>query len=94
MVGEDFETRVVGAVGLFPTVVDIARSESGMKASVSTSFCSFVGHFGRFWDASCDGLEMTEQTQLPQLIRPMRKEVFSNERYRNFKKLGMRLAIC
>ena len=36
MVGEDFETRVVGAVGLFPTVVDIARSESGMKASVST----------------------------------------------------------
>lgn len=35
MAGEDFETRVVGAIGLFPTVVDIARSESGMKASVS-----------------------------------------------------------
>lgn len=33
--GDDFETRVVGAVGLFPTVVDIARSESGIKAAVS-----------------------------------------------------------
>ncbi|KAH7390533.1 hypothetical protein BKA66DRAFT_547981 [Pyrenochaeta sp. MPI-SDFR-AT-0127] len=33
LAGEDFETRIVGAVGLFPTVVDIARSESGMKAS-------------------------------------------------------------
>jgi alpha-beta hydrolase superfamily lysophospholipase len=36
MAGDDFEKRVVGAVGLFPTVVDIARSESGMKAAVST----------------------------------------------------------
>lgn len=36
MVGDDFETRVVGAIGLFPTIVDIARSESGMKAAVST----------------------------------------------------------
>jgi pimeloyl-ACP methyl ester carboxylesterase len=36
MAGDDFETRVVGAVGLFPTVVDIARSESGIKAAVST----------------------------------------------------------
>jgi pimeloyl-ACP methyl ester carboxylesterase len=35
MAGDDFETRVVGAVGLFPTVVDIARSESGIKAAVS-----------------------------------------------------------
>lgn len=35
LAGEDFETRIVGAVGLFPTVVDIARSESGLKASVS-----------------------------------------------------------
>ena len=35
MAGEDFDTKIVGAVGLFPTVVDIARSESGMKASVS-----------------------------------------------------------
>jgi len=35
MAGEDFETRIVGAVGLFPTLVDIARSESGMKAAVS-----------------------------------------------------------
>ncbi|CAO2649391.1 Nn.00g067760.m01.CDS01 [Neocucurbitaria sp. VM-36] len=33
MAGEDFDTRLVGAVGLFPTVVDIARSESGLKAS-------------------------------------------------------------
>ena len=46
MVGEDFETRVVGAVGLFPTVVDIARSESGMKASVSTFFLLFCWRFG------------------------------------------------
>ena len=38
--GEDFETRIVGAVGLFPTVVDIARSESGMKVAVSLRpFC-------------------------------------------------------
>lgn len=34
MAGDDFDTRIVGAVGLFPTVVDIARSESGIKASV------------------------------------------------------------
>lgn len=33
--GDDFETRISGVVGLFPTVVDIARSESGMKAAVS-----------------------------------------------------------
>lgn len=33
MAGEDFDTRVLGAIGLFPTVVDIARSESGLKAS-------------------------------------------------------------
>lgn len=36
LVGEDYETRVSGVVGLFPTVVDIARSESGMKAAVSS----------------------------------------------------------
>lgn len=35
LAGEDFETRITGAIGLFPTVVDIARSESGLKASVS-----------------------------------------------------------
>lgn len=35
--GEDFDTRIAGVVGLFPTVVDLARSESGMKAAVSTS---------------------------------------------------------
>jgi len=34
LAGEDYETRISGCVGLFPTVVDIARSESGMKASV------------------------------------------------------------
>lgn len=32
--GEDFETRIAGVVGLFPTVVDIARSESGVKLAV------------------------------------------------------------
>jgi pimeloyl-ACP methyl ester carboxylesterase len=36
MAGDDFETRVTGVVGLFPTVVDIARSESGLKAAVSS----------------------------------------------------------
>jgi pimeloyl-ACP methyl ester carboxylesterase len=35
LAGEDFETRISGVVGLFPTVVDIARSESGMKMAVS-----------------------------------------------------------
>lgn len=35
LAGDDFDTRIVGAVGLFPTVVDIARSESGLKAAVS-----------------------------------------------------------
>jgi pimeloyl-ACP methyl ester carboxylesterase len=44
MAGEDFETRVVGAIGLFPTVVDIARSESGIKASVSASSLCFSQH--------------------------------------------------
>jgi pimeloyl-ACP methyl ester carboxylesterase len=34
LAGDDFETRVIGAIGLFPTIVDIARSESGMKAAV------------------------------------------------------------
>lgn len=33
--GDDYDTRIAGVVGLFPTVVDIARSESGMKAAVS-----------------------------------------------------------
>jgi pimeloyl-ACP methyl ester carboxylesterase len=35
LAGEDFETRISGVVGLFPTVMDIARSESGMKMAVS-----------------------------------------------------------
>ncbi|KAI4645316.1 uncharacterized protein J4E79_010853 [Alternaria viburni] len=51
MVGEDFETRVVGAVGLFPTVVDIARSESGMKASPflkNSNFATFAALFVNF----------------------------------------------
>lgn len=38
MAGEDFETGIAGVVGLFPTVVDIARSESGLKAAVSSLF--------------------------------------------------------
>ena len=37
MAGEDFETRIAGMVGVFPTVVDIARSESGLKAAVSSN---------------------------------------------------------
>jgi pimeloyl-ACP methyl ester carboxylesterase len=41
MAGEDFDTRICGVVGLFPTVVDIARSESGLKAAVSRAFPSF-----------------------------------------------------
>lgn len=43
MAGEDFETRVAGVVGLFPTVVDIARSESGLKAAVSFACLSRAG---------------------------------------------------
>jgi pimeloyl-ACP methyl ester carboxylesterase len=35
LAGEDFNTRIAGVVGLFPTVVDIARSETGTKAAVS-----------------------------------------------------------
>jgi pimeloyl-ACP methyl ester carboxylesterase len=35
LAGEDFDTRISGVVGLFPTIVDIARSETGMKAAVS-----------------------------------------------------------
>jgi pimeloyl-ACP methyl ester carboxylesterase len=38
MAGEDYATRIVGGVALFPTVVDIARSESGQKAAVCLSF--------------------------------------------------------
>ena len=40
LAGDDFETRIAGAVGLFPTVVDIARSENGLKSAVSLSFLS------------------------------------------------------
>ncbi|KAH7074759.1 hypothetical protein BKA63DRAFT_320600 [Paraphoma chrysanthemicola] len=42
MAGDDFDTRIVGAVGLFPTVVDIARSESGLKASPFLKNSNFV----------------------------------------------------
>jgi pimeloyl-ACP methyl ester carboxylesterase len=50
LAGEDFETRICGVVGLFPTVMDIARSESGVKAAV----CFFFSFFpflldGFFW---------------------------------------------
>jgi pimeloyl-ACP methyl ester carboxylesterase len=34
IVGEDYATRIVGGVALFPTVAEIAKSESGMKAAV------------------------------------------------------------
>ncbi|KAH8724790.1 hypothetical protein GQ44DRAFT_708272 [Phaeosphaeriaceae sp. PMI808] len=33
LAGDDFDTRISGVVGLFPTIVDIARSESGLKAA-------------------------------------------------------------
>lgn len=36
MAGEDYATRIIGGVALFPTVMEIARSESGQKAAVST----------------------------------------------------------
>ncbi|KNG52566.1 hypothetical protein TW65_00170 [Stemphylium lycopersici] len=51
MVGDDFETRVVGAIGLFPTIVDIARSESGMKAAPflkNSNFAVFASLFVYF----------------------------------------------
>jgi pimeloyl-ACP methyl ester carboxylesterase len=38
LAGEDFDTRISGVVGLFPTVVDIARSESGVKLAVRFPF--------------------------------------------------------
>lgn len=34
LVGEDYATRIVGGVALFPTVMEIIRSESGQKAAV------------------------------------------------------------
>lgn len=45
LAGDDFETRIVGAVVLFPTIVDIARSESGIKAAPflkNASFATFI----------------------------------------------------
>lgn len=33
--GEDYATRIIGGVALFPTVMEIVRSESGQKAAVS-----------------------------------------------------------
>lgn len=35
MAGEDYATRIIGGIGLFPTVMEIVRSESGQKAAVS-----------------------------------------------------------
>lgn len=35
MAGEDYATRIIGGVALFPTVMEIVRSESGQKAAVS-----------------------------------------------------------
>ncbi|KAI8940740.1 hypothetical protein NX059_002005 [Plenodomus lindquistii] len=51
MAGEDFETRIVGAIGLMPTVVDIARSESGMKAAPflkNSNFATFASLLAYF----------------------------------------------
>jgi hypothetical protein len=51
LAGEDFDTRITGVVGLFPTVVDIARSESGLKASVSLCIsltCDKTGAIANF----------------------------------------------
>lgn len=42
LVGEDYATRIVGGVALFPTVMEIVRSESGQKAAVSVSL--YFGH--------------------------------------------------
>lgn len=36
MAGEDWATRIVGGVALFPTVLEIVRSESGQKAAVNS----------------------------------------------------------
>lgn len=44
LAGDDFETRVVGSVGLFPTIVDIARSESGLKFAVSLQSPTCIYH--------------------------------------------------
>jgi pimeloyl-ACP methyl ester carboxylesterase len=33
MAGEDYATRIIGGVALFPTVMEIVRSESGQKAA-------------------------------------------------------------
>ncbi|KAF2128552.1 hypothetical protein P153DRAFT_367671 [Dothidotthia symphoricarpi CBS 119687] len=51
LAGEDFETRIAGAIGLFPTVVDIARSESGIKVSPylkNSNFAAFASAFVGF----------------------------------------------
>ena len=42
MAGEDYATRIIGGVALFPTVMEIVRSESGQKAAVSTQY--LLGH--------------------------------------------------
>lgn len=34
LVGEDYATRIIGGVALFPTVMEIVKSESGQKAAV------------------------------------------------------------
>jgi pimeloyl-ACP methyl ester carboxylesterase len=46
LAGEDFETRITGVVGLFPTLVDIARSESGVKAAVCSYSFPLLLFFG------------------------------------------------
>ena len=38
LVGEDYATRIVGGIALFPTIMEIFKSESGQKAGV----CGFL----------------------------------------------------
>jgi pimeloyl-ACP methyl ester carboxylesterase len=52
--GEDFETRICGVVGVFPTVMGIAKSESGLKASVSFSSLFLVVFFQLYFGIVAD----------------------------------------
>lgn len=40
LVGEDYATRIVGGIALFPTIMEIFKSESGQKAGVCGFFAS------------------------------------------------------
>ncbi|KAL5119038.1 hypothetical protein ACEQ8H_002962 [Pleosporales sp. CAS-2024a] len=41
LAGEDFATRIVGVIGLFPTIMDISRSENGVKFSPFLKHANF-----------------------------------------------------